>query len=67
MHKIFLRETLKIGHSCMNNFVKIINTHNIEVIKKYYDQIDVNNNNNNSNNNSNCKTKIDCPINGLCN
>ena len=35
---------------------------------KYCDQHDVNDNkNNNSNNNCNCKTKINCPMNDLCN
>ena len=47
----------------MNNFCKIINTHNAEVIRKYYDQLD----NNNNNNNCNYKTKINYPMNALCN
>ena len=46
----------------------MINTHNKEVIRKYYDSLDNNNsNNNNNNNNCNCKIKINCPMNGLCN
>ena len=60
LHKIFNRKTLKISYSCMNNLKKIINTHNTEVIRKYLDQL-----NNSSNNN--CKTKINCPMNGMCN
>ena len=48
----------------MNNFKKIINTHIMEVIRKFYDQFDTNNNNSN---NCNCKTKVNCPVNGLCN
>ena len=59
---MFNRKTLKISYSCTNNFFKIINTHNVEVIRKYYDQLENNNNNNNSNNNCNCIYKIDCPI-----
>ena len=39
----------------------MMNSHNTDVIRKYYDQLDVNNNNNNH------KTKINCPMNGLCN
>ena len=39
----------------MNKFKKIINTHNMEVIRKYYDQL------------NNCETKINCSMNGLCN
>ena len=39
------------------------NTHNTEVIRKYFDQLD---NNNNDNHNNNCKTKISCPMNGMC-
>ena len=38
----------------------------MEAIRKYYNQLDVNDNKN-SNNNNNCKTKINCPMNGLCN
>ena len=37
------------------------------VIRKYYDQLDDDDNNSSSNNNSNCKTKINCPMNGMCN
>ena len=48
-----------MSYSCTNNFLKIINTYT-EVIWKYYVQLDVNNN-------CNCKTKINCPMNGLCN
>ena len=59
MHKIFERKTLQISYSCTINFFKIINTHDTEERRKYYDQLDVNNNNN--------KTKINYPMNGLCN
>ena len=45
--------------------MKIINTHNIEVIRKYYDQLE--NNSSNNSNNCNCKYKIDCPMNGIGN
>ena len=38
----------------------------MEVIRKYYDQLDVNSSNNNDDN-CKCKTKINCPLNGMCN
>ena len=60
LHKISKRKTLKISYSCTNNFLKIINTHNLEVIRKYYDQLDVNNNNNNSKWNYQIKTRLEC-------
>ena len=46
----------------------------MEVIRKYYDQLENYNNDksnnsssssNNNNNNCNCKSKIDCPMNGI--
>ena len=74
LHIIFNKETLKISYSCTRNFFKIINTHNNEIIRKYYDQINGNNNNNDNNSNNtskendcNCKIKINCPMKGLCN
>ena len=56
----------------MRNFFKIINTHNNEIIRKYYDQLNNNNDNNNSHNTSkendcNSKIKINCSLKGLCN
>ena len=44
----------------------------MKVIRKSYDQLENNNDNssssnNNNNNNCNCKSKIDCPMNGICN
>ena len=66
LHKIFNSKTLKINYSCTNNFSKMINTHNTEVIRKYCDQLE-NNYSSSSNNNCNCKSKIDCLMNGICN
>ena len=43
-HKIFNWKTFKISYSCTRNFFKIINTHNNEIIRKYYDQMNRNNN-----------------------
>ena len=64
LHKIFNGKTLKISYSCTNNFLKMINNYNMEVIRKYYDQLDGNNNNNSSsssssnNNNNNNNSNI---------
>ena len=54
----------------MKNIFQIIINHNKEIIKEFHDQ--TNNNNNNNNNTSkqnecNCKTRMNCPMNGLCN
>ena len=70
LHKIFNRKMLKISYSCTKNIFQIINYHNKEIIKEFHDWM--NNNNNNHNNNSkqnecNCKTWMNCPMNGLCN
>ena len=67
LHKIFNRKTLKISYSCTKNISQIINNHNKEIIKEFQDRV----NNNKSINNSkqkqcNCKTRNDCPMNGLC-
>ena len=75
LHKIFNRKTLKISYSCTKNIFQIINNHNKEIIKECHYRTNNNNkndNNNNINNNSkqsecNCKTRINCPMNGLCN
>ena len=37
LYQIFYRITLKISYSCSRNFFRIINTHNNEIIRKYYD------------------------------
>ena len=70
LHKIFNWKTLKISYSCTKNSFQIINDHNREIIKESQNR--TNNNNNNNNNNSkqnrcNCKTRNDCPMNGLWN
>ena len=70
LHKIFNRKTLKISYSCTKNIFQIINNLNKEIIKEFHDR--TNNNNNNNNNNSkqnecNCKTRMNCPMDGLCN
>ena len=68
LHKIFNRKTLKISYSCTKNISQIINSHNNELINKFRNR--VNNNNNNNNNKKtecNCKSRSDCPMDGLCN
>ena len=45
----------------------MINTHNTEIIRKYCHQLENNNNNNNNCNDCNWKSKIDCPLRGICN
>ena len=74
LHKIFNRKTLKISYSCMKNIFQIINSHNKNITKNFQDQINNRNNNNNNNNNNNCvkkecncKSRDNCPMNGLCN
>ena len=71
LHKIFHRKTFKISYSCTKNIFQIINNHNKEIIKGFHDRTNNNNNNNNNNkskqNECNCKTQINCPMNGLCN
>ena len=66
LHKIFNRKTLKISYSCTKNISQIINSHNNELINKFRNR--VNNNNINSKKiECNCKSRSDCPMNGLCN
>ena len=48
------------------NISQIINSHNHELINKFHNR--VNNNNKNSKKiECNCKSRSDCPMNGLCN
>ena len=65
LHKIFNRKMLKINYSCMKNISQIISNHNKEIIKEFQNQ--TNNNNNSKQNECNCKSRNDCPMNGLCN
>ena len=70
LHKIFNRKTLKISYSCTKTIFQIINSHNKNITEDFQDQI--NNRNNNNNNNGikkecNCKSRDNCPMNGLCN
>ena len=66
LHKIFNRKTLKISYSCTKNISQIINSHNNELINKFHNR--VNNNNINSKKiECNCKSRSDCPMDGLCN
>ena len=68
LHKIFNRKSLKISYSCTKNISQIINSHNNELINKFHNR--VNNNNNNINCKKiecNCKSRSDCPMDGLCN
>ena len=61
LHKIFNRKTLKISYSCTKNM-----SHNNKLINKFHNR--VNNNNINSKKiECNCKSRTDCPMNGLCN
>ena len=64
LHKIFHRKTLKISYSCMKNIFQIINNHNKKIMKEFQDR--TNNNNNRKQNECNCKTRNNCPTNGLC-
>ena len=57
---------MKISYSCTKNISQIINSHNNELINKFRNR--VNNNNINSKKiECNCKSRSDCPMNGLCN
>ena len=68
LHKIFNRKTLKISYSCTKNIFQIINNHKKEIIKEFQNRTNNNNNHNNSKQNEcNCKTRNDCPMNGLSN
>ena len=64
LHKIFNRKTLKISYSCTKNIFRIFNNHNKEIIKEFHDRT---NNNNSKQNECNCKIRMNCPMNGLCN
>ena len=66
LHKIFNRKTLKISYSCTKNISQIINSHNNELINKFHNRVN-NNNINNKKIECNCKSRSDCPMNGLCN
>ena len=56
---------MKISYSCTKNISQIINSHNNELINKFHNR--VNNNNINSKKiECNCKSRSDCPMNGLC-
>ena len=66
LHKIFNRKILKISYSCTKNISQIINSHNNEIINEFHNR--VNNNNINSKKiECICKSRSDCPMNGLCN
>ena len=64
LHEIFNRKTLKISYSSTKNIFQIINNHNKEIIKEIQNRT---NNNNSKQNECNCKTRNNCPMNGLCN
>ena len=63
LHKIFNRKTLKISYSCTKNIFQIINNYNKEIIKEFQGRTS----NNSKQNECNCKTRNNCPLNGLCN
>ena len=48
-------------------FFQIINNHNKEIVKEFHDRTNNNDNNNSKQNECNSKTRMNCPINGLCN
>ena len=64
LHKILNRKTLKISYSCTKNIFQIINNDDEEIIKEFQDRT---NNNKSKQNECNCKTRTNCPVNGLCN
>ena len=66
-HKIFNWKTLKTSFSFTKNIFQIINNHNKEMIKEFHDRTNNNNNNNSKQNECNCKTRMNCPMKGLCN
>ena len=66
LHKIFNRKTLQISYSSTKNIFQIINNHNKEIIKEFQDRAN-NNDHNSKQNEYNCKTRNNCPMNGLCN
>ena len=67
LHKIFNRKTLKISYSCTKNISQIINNHNKEIIKEFQNRANNNNNSNSKQIEYNCKSRSDCPMNGLWN
>ena len=66
LHEIFNIKTLKISYSYTKDIFQIINNHNKEIIKEFQDRTN-NNNNKSKQNECNCKTRNNCPMNGLCN
>ena len=57
---------MKISYSCTKNISQKIISHNNEIINEFHNR--VNNNNINSKKiECNCKSRSDCPMNGLCN
>ena len=66
LRKIFNWKTLKISYSCTKNMSQIMNSHNNELINKFHNRVN-NNNINCKKIECNCKSRTDCPMNGLCN
>ena len=56
LNKIFNRNKIKIGYSCMNNIGKIIKAHNAKLLNKTHNQQPA----------CNCRNKQQCPLNGKC-
>ena len=56
-HKIFNLNTLKLSYCCTTNVGNIIKKHNSKVLSKTND---------NSNRKCNCRSKLNCPVNGEC-
>ena len=67
LHKIFNRKALNISYSCTKNIFQIVSNHNKEINKEFQNRTNNNNNNNSKQNEWNCKTRNNCPMNGICN
>jgi hypothetical protein len=62
LRKIFNRNTLKISYSCMPNMGKIINKHNMNILKP----TKADNKNSTTEVMCNCRKKVECPLKGKC-
>ena len=60
------RKEKKLTYICTKNIFQIINSHNKNITKDFQDRMN-NNNNNYLKKECNCKSRDNCPMNGLCN
>ena len=58
LNKIFNRNTIKVGYSCMKNMKSIMKSHNSAILKK--------NNQKEPAKTCNCRNKNSCPLRGKC-